>query len=153
VKLGKYLLKIGANSKDGYALNLALKHIRESGDNEEWKAFILQLIHSGADTNAKLHSSSTPSLIRAIEGNDVGIVKALLEHGADPNACDNSRTSLSRACRLSKNCCNSCLEISMPNSYTREAMNFMGYQSFFAFFMGTSFLHISSQKETLLHNL
>ncbi|XP_056012073.1 serine/threonine-protein phosphatase 6 regulatory ankyrin repeat subunit B-like isoform X2 [Ostrea edulis] len=100
IKLGKHLLKAGADTLKGCTLNLALKRTPKADLKDEWKTFILQLVANGASTNARLGSSSTPSLILAIKVKDMDIVKALLEHGADSNAFDYIGTSLIHACRL-----------------------------------------------------
>ncbi|XP_056012069.1 uncharacterized protein LOC125678557 [Ostrea edulis] len=100
IKLGKYLLKAGADPKKGCSLNLALKRTPNAELKDEWKSFILKLIANGANTNSRLDSSSTPSLILAIDSKDMDIVRALLEHGVDSNAFDYIGTSLIHACRM-----------------------------------------------------
>ncbi|MBI3440549.1 MAG: ankyrin repeat domain-containing protein [Proteobacteria bacterium] len=58
---------------------------------QQWNAdpnMTLLLIQNGADVNGKLPITEGTPLLQALETNNTGIVRILLEHDADPNAMD-----------------------------------------------------------------
>lgn len=154
IKLGKYLLSAGADAKNGYALNLALKRNPKADLKDEWKAFILKLISNGANTNAGYDSSSTPSLILAIHSEDTDIVKALLEHGADSNVSDYTGTTLIHACRLSKiPVFYFCLKFLVPSPFPVKSLDFVGAQCLCLIWVPLSNKFQTTMKCTIYENV
>lgn len=64
-----------------------------------WWHLMQHILEHGADANCRFFDSRTPSQV-AIEGEDVKMVKILLEHGADTEAPASGRQALHHAARI-----------------------------------------------------